>query len=70
MKFIVDEMPDFGYDCPFFSLGWCHEKISHADTGISMCPLFNDYGHRKIGTTDDMCICLKICEKEKRDKEN
>ena len=31
MKFLVDEFPRFGYDCPFFSRGYCHDNIPRSD---------------------------------------
>ena len=64
MKFIVDEMPDWGHDCPFFRLGWCYHRAPF-DTGYSVCPIFNEHGYEKMGTTKDMCYCLKkleVCE--------
>ncbi len=71
MKFIVDEMPDIGYDCPFFSRGYCHYRISQSDSSSFTCPLFDSYGDRKMGTTDDMCICLKTYTSVKyENKEN
>jgi hypothetical protein len=61
MKFIVDEMPDLGYDCPFFCRGYCHPGVPF-DSGCTPCTIFNEYGHEKIGTTKDMCYCLKVLE--------
>ena len=58
MKFIVDEFPKCGWECPFFSLGWCHNKIASSDTGNHKCPIFNDYGYRVIGVSDSECNSL------------
>lgn len=65
MKFLVDEFPRFGYDCPFFSRGYCHDNIPRSDVGVGICPIFNHDGHRKIDAVNEQCICLKEFENRK-----
>ena len=65
MKFIIDEMPRFGYECPFFSLGWCHKSVARSDIGQHMCPIFNEQGHRRMDAIDNKCSCLTVKENNK-----
>ena len=58
MKFIVNEMPKFGFDCPFFSRGRCYCQTTPDSTSNYECRVFNELGYKSMYSTYEECLCL------------
>jgi len=65
MKFFVDEMPDSGYQCPFFKAGKCYD-IAFSGTARYMCPLFMENGQRTSNHAEKCHRLMEIPKKIKR----
>lgn len=66
MKFLVDKFPGYGWECPFFSLGWCHSRVPSSGTGEHKCPIFHENGYRYNDMEKEDCHMLTEVVKQER----